>query len=83
MRLLYIHPAPPSQEVAKLLNRQSRVTGNATHGEGIHRVVARNGHDALTIAHDDVLSLTRNAESGLLQCAHGVEVIDAGYLGQD
>ena len=42
----------------------------------------RYGQDALTIAHDNVLSLAHHAETGLFECAHGVEVTDARDLGQ-
>src|SRR4051812_3982575 len=57
--------------------------GDTAHGECIDRVVARNGHDALAVAHHDVLSLAHDSETGLLQRAHGVEVVDAGEPGQD
>ena len=70
------------QQLAELLNGKARVAGDAPHGERIDRIVTENGHDALTIAHDDVLALTHDPETGLFQYAHGVEVIDAGDLGQ-
>jgi hypothetical protein len=41
-----------------------------------------NGHDALTVAHDNVLALAHYSEPGLFERAHGVEVIDAWDLGQ-
>ena len=71
-----------SQKFTKLLHGQAGVTRNAAHRERVDWVVARNRHDALTVAHDDVLALTHDSESGLLECAHGVEVIDAWDLGQ-
>ena len=40
--------------------------------------MARYGQDTLTIAHNDVFSLTHNPESILFQCARGVEVIYTG-----
>jgi len=48
----------------------------------VNRFVAWDGDDTLTVAHDDVLALTHDAKSGLLECAHGVEVIDTGEAGQ-
>jgi hypothetical protein len=44
--------------------------------------MAGNSHDALTVAHDDVLALAHNSEAGLFKRAHGVEVVDAWDLGQ-
>ena len=71
------------KQLAKICNRQTPILNNPAHRIGIHWVVAGNGHYALTICHDNVLSLTCNAETGFLQCAHGVEVIDAGNFRQD
>ena len=71
------------QEIAKLLDRKAGIARNTAHCESVHRIVAGNGHDALTITHDDVLSLTRDPEACLLQYAYGVEMIDAGDTWQD
>ena len=70
------------QQLTELLNGKARVAGDTTHRECVDRIVAGHCHDALTVAHDDVLSLARDPEASLLQCAHGVEVIDAGNLWQ-
>ena len=70
------------QQLAEFLGGKARVAGNTTHRECIDRILAGNGHDALSVAHHDVLSLARDPEASLLQCAHGVEVIDAGNLWQ-
>ncbi len=70
------------QQLTELVNGKARVAGDAAHGERVDRIVAGNGHDALAVAHDDVLSLTHDPETSLFQCAHGVEVIYAGDLGQ-
>jgi hypothetical protein len=45
--------------------------------------VARNRYDALTIAHNDMLSLTHDSETGFLQCADSVEMINAWNACQD
>jgi hypothetical protein len=71
-----------SQELTKLLHGQTRVARDTTHGERVDRVVARDRHDALSVAHDDVLSLAHEPEAGFLECAYGVQVIDARDLGQ-
>ena len=73
----------PLQQFTELLNGQARVASDTAHGESIDRIVARDGDNSLTVAHDDVLALTHDAKSGLLECAHGVEVIDTGDAGQD
>jgi hypothetical protein len=44
--------------------------------------MARDRHDPLAVAHDDVLALAHDLEAGLLQRTHGVEMIDAWDLGQ-
>ena len=44
--------------------------------------MTRYGHDALTVAHDDVLPLADDPESGFFERAHGVEMVDARDLGQ-
>jgi len=64
----------PLQQLAELVNGKARVAGDAPHGERVEWVVAGNGHD--------VFSLTHDPETSLFQCAHGVEVIYAGDLGQ-
>ena len=59
------------QDIIKL-HRKAGVTRDTTHRERVDRVVARDGHDALTITHDDMLPLSHDAKSGLFQCSHGV-----------
>jgi hypothetical protein len=44
--------------------------------------MARNGHDVLTVAHDDVLALAHHSEPRLFEDTHSVKVIDARDLGQ-
>ena len=70
------------QQFTELLYGKAGVASDAAHGERIDRIVTRNGHDALTVAHDDVLSLTHDPETSLLQRAYGVEMIDAADLRQ-
>ena len=70
------------QQLAKLLNRYTGVTSNTAHSERVDGIVAGYRQNALTIAHDDVLTLTHNLESSLFQCAHCIEMIDPGGLRQ-
>ena len=65
------------QQSTELLDRQTRIASDPAHGEGIDGIVPRDGNDAHTIAHDDMLSLTGDIEAGLLERAHSVKVIDA------
>jgi len=65
------------QQSTELLDGQTRIASDAAHGECIDGIVSRDGNDAHTIAHDDMLSLTRDMKAGLLERAHSVKVIDA------
>lgn len=79
---LRVRRASQSQKLTKLFHGQPCVASDTTHRERVDRIVAGNRHDALTVAHDDVLSLTDDLETGLLERPHGVEVIDARDLWQ-
>ena len=69
-----------SQQLAKLLDRESSIANDTAHGDGIDRVVTRNGQDACAIAHNNVLSLTEDRKSGLFEGSYCVKVIDARKL---
>ena len=71
------------QEFAELLDRMTSITGNAAHGDGVNRVVTRNGEDSRSIAHHDVLALTKDDKACLFKRPNRIEVIDARDLGQD
>ena len=71
-----------SQQLAKPLDRKPRVADDTAHGEGVDRIVARDGNDPSSVGHHHVLALARDAEARLLQGAHGGEVIDAGDFRQ-
>ena len=70
------------EQIAKLLYAQTRVTHDATEGERVDGVVARNRENARALGHDDVLALANDREAGLLKGADGIKVVDAGDLGQ-
>ena len=65
------------QQITELLDRQTRIASDAAHGECVDGIVPRDGNDARTIAHDNMLSLTRNMKASFLERAHSVKVIDA------
>lgn len=71
------------EEVAKLLDRKASVACDTAHRESINRVVTWNSKNSRPIAQDDMLALTQNDKTRLLQCSNSIEVIDAGNLGQD
>jgi len=64
------------QQITELLDRQTRIASDAAHRECIDRVVPRDCNDARSIAHDNMLSLTRDMKAGFLESAHSVKVID-------
>ena len=53
-------------------------TNDATHRVSIHGIVSRNGKNADIIAHDNMLALPNDPETGLFQRPHCVLMIDAG-----
>jgi hypothetical protein len=65
------------EQVAELLWGEAGIASDTTHRECIHWIVTRYGHDALTIAHYDVLSLAYDFEARFLQCTYSVEMVDA------
>ena len=79
---LRLHSEERLKQFSKLLDGKTSVPGNATHGERVDRVMARNRDDPLAVAHHDVLSLAKDSESCLLQRPYGVEMVDAGNLRQ-
>lgn len=70
------------QQSPELINSQTSVTNDPTHSDRIDWIVARDGEDALSIAHHDMLSLTGDTKACLFQGSHGSEVIDSGNLWQ-
>jgi hypothetical protein len=70
------------QELAKLLDGEAGISGDPAHSESVDGIVTRDGQDALTVGHDDVLALTHYPEPGLLKRTHCVEMIDTREFGQ-
>jgi hypothetical protein len=71
-----------SEEIAELRYGQTRIARDCAPGEGVYGIVPGNGHDPLTVAHDDVLALPHYAKTGFFERANGVKVIDAGIFGK-
>lgn len=65
------------KKITELLDRQTRIASDAAHSECIDGIVPRDGNDARAIAHDNMLTLTRDMKSGFLERAHSIKVIDA------
>lgn len=72
-----------SKEFAELLNRKAGIANNSAEGEGVDRVVTRNGQNTAAVRHDDVLALTHDHKARLLKGAHSIEMADARNLRQD
>ena len=66
-----------SQKFSELIGCQPSVAGDSAHGECVDGIVARNRDDSGVIGHDDVFALPRDSETGLLERANGVEMVDS------
>ena len=71
-----------SQQLAKLINRETGIAHNTAESESVDGVVARDRQNTRAIRHDDMLTLTNDRETCLLQSAHCIEVIDPRDLRQ-
>jgi hypothetical protein len=69
-----------SQELPKLVDGQSGVAGDPAHRYRIDGIVAREHDFTRSIRHDDVLTLSENPETDLLQCADRIEMINPWQL---
>lgn len=65
------------QQRAKLVVGEARILDDTAHREGVDGIVPRDSDDPYAIAHDDMLALPDYPETGLLESAHGILVIDA------
>ena len=70
----------PLQESPEFLHRKAGIANDATHRLGIHGIVSRDGENADTVAHDDVLALSNDPETSLFQRPYRVLMVDAGDL---
>ncbi len=73
---------PGLEQLTELLDRESSVARKTAHGEGIDRIVTRNGENALAIRHHNMLALACNPETRLLKGTHCIQVVDASNFGQ-
>ncbi len=70
------------QQFSKLLNSETSVADDTAKRESVDGVVARDGQNARTVRHDDVLALTDDRETRLFEGAHCEKMIDTRDLGQ-
>lgn len=70
-----------SQQSAKFVDGKARITYDATHGQRVDRIMARDRENARAIGHDDVLALTGDAKADFLESSDGIQVVDARELG--
>jgi len=70
------------QQFAKLLNSEAGVADDTTKGESVDRILARDGQNARTVRHDDMLTLTDDRETRLFEGAHCEKMIDTRDLEQ-
>lgn len=63
-----------SQEPAKFLFCETGISNNTAHRDGIDWIASRNGENATSIRHDDVLSLPHNPKARLLQSPYSPEM---------
>ena len=70
-----------SEEFSEPIDREAGIEHDPSHRGCVHRVVARNRGRSRPVGHDDVLTLSRDAEARLLQRPYGVKVVDARQLG--
>ena len=66
------------QKPAELLRTQSRIAHDPLQGQGVDRVLARNGEYAHSVGHNHVCALAQNPEPRLLQHCDGDAIIYPG-----
>ena len=69
-----------SEQLAKLVDTKAGVAHNAAHRECVDWIVPWDGKDTRTVGHDDVRTLTNDAEPGLFKSSNGAKVVDPGKL---
>ena len=75
-----MQPFAALEQRAKLISGEASISDDATHRVRVHRIVSRNGQDAGTVSHDDVLSLAEDSEPSLLEGSNRGLVVDARDL---
>ena len=71
-----------SEQLAKLIRRETGVFGDATHRHCVDRMVAREDEAGLAVRHHDVTTLPGDAVAEPLEDPDGVALADARELGQ-
>ena len=60
--------------------REAGVLDDAAHSNRIYGVVPWDGHNPLSVRHDDVFALPGNTEPGLFERPNGSKVRNSGYF---
>lgn len=76
----YTRMSLTSQEVSEFRDGKPGILNDSAHGVGIHGVITRDGQEARSIRHHDMLALPQDPESGALERSDCVQMIDARYL---
>lgn len=69
------------EQLPELLDCEPRVADDTRHRDGVDRIMARDGQDAMTVTHDDVPSLAHDRKTCLLQSTNGGQMGYARKLG--
>ena len=70
------------KQLAKLFDGEPGVADDTAEGKCVDGVVTRDCKDACPVGHNDMLALADHRKSHLLECADGIEMIDARNLWQ-
>jgi hypothetical protein len=70
------------KQLAKLLDGKPGIADDTAEGKCVDGVVTRDGEDARTVGHNDVLPLAHHRKPGLFESTDGIEMIDAWNLWQ-
>ncbi len=65
-----------SEKLTELLHRQTGIANEPAHREGLDWVVPWQRELPVSVAHNDVLALSDDSKTDLLEAANGVQVVD-------
>lgn len=69
-----------SEQLTKPVGAEASVSGDASHGECVDRVVSWNGQNSSSVRHNSVLALTNHFEASLSECPDRLCMVDARNL---
>ena len=68
------------KKLSKLLRCEAGILDDSTHRVSVYGIVPRNGYNPPAVAHNDMLPLSSDVESRLLQSSDCAQVRNAGDL---